>query len=80
MTPKTSHSDLRGDAFQRAHLALKKRNKPQLRWPIAIIIQDIAIAIGILIACISLGSCLDFNVDGNGWAVGNYRTAAPWND
>lgn len=80
MTLKTSHSDLCGDAFQRAHLALKRRNKPQLRWPIAIIIQDIAIAIGILIACLALGSCLGCKVEGNGWAVGNYRTAAPWND
>lgn len=80
MTLKTSHSDLCGDAFQLAHLALKKRNKPQLRWPIDIIIQDIAIAIGILIACLALGSCLGCKVEGNGWAVGNYRTAAPWND
>ena len=77
-----SYTKLTGETFQKAHNALCEKRKQPKRKPILDkreVIQAIAIAVGIFIAFYALCAFASER-DGEGWAVGNYRTEPCWND
>ena len=82
------YTNLTGKAFQKAHLALVKKNSSKNAAAqnigkrfVADLVNAALVAVGIIIGAIALGCALGCCIpDGNGWHVGNYADRPAWND
>ncbi len=83
-------TNLTGENFQRAHLALMDHKAAQKRWKVAqvrdcsdetAVLEAFAVAAGIILGvALLLGAASCGMARGAAWECGNYATSPAWND